>query len=69
MSILAPDGDVVVLTPGGQISRYIYGLDFSATDLRLSLVEAAAQRIGGLVEQVLLVGSALFWLRRSERVG
>ena len=89
---------VVVLTPGGQISRYIYGLDFSATDLRLSLVEAAAQHIGGLVEQVLLVcyhydaingrytplvfdimkaaggatvllvGCALFWLRRSERV-
>ena len=46
---------VVVLTPTGRISRYLYGIDFSATDLRLALVEAAAQRIGSIVDQVLLV--------------
>jgi protein SCO1/2 len=46
---------VVVLTPTGRISRYIYGLDYSANDLRLGLVEAAANRIGSLVDQVLLV--------------
>jgi protein SCO1 len=46
---------VVLVTPQGEISRYIYGLDFAANDLRLGLVEAAANRIGSLVDQVLLV--------------
>lgn len=46
---------ITVLTPGGEVSRYLYGLDFSATDVRLALVEATANRIGSLVEQVLLV--------------
>jgi protein SCO1/2 len=46
---------ITVLTPAGQVSRYLYGLDFSATDLRLALVEAAANRIGSVVDQVLLV--------------
>jgi protein SCO1/2 len=46
---------VVVLTPLGQISRYLYGLDFSANDLRLALVDASAQRIGSLLDRALLV--------------
>jgi protein SCO1/2 len=46
---------VVVLTSAGQISRYLYGLDFSATDLRLALVDAGAQRIGTLLDRALLV--------------
>jgi protein SCO1/2 len=44
-----------VLTPGGQVSRYIYGLDFTPTDLRLALVEAGQQRIGSLVDRALLL--------------
>ena len=46
---------VVVLTPSGAISRYIYGMDFAANDLRLAMVEAAADKIGGVVDQVLLI--------------
>jgi protein SCO1/2 len=46
---------VVVLTPGGRISRYLYGIDFSANDLRLALVDASAQQIGSLVDRALLV--------------
>ena len=46
---------VVVLTPSGQISRYLYGLDYSANDLRLGLVDAAEQRIGSAIDQVLLI--------------
>lgn len=45
---------IIVLTPQGRISRYFYGLDYSPTDLRLSLVEASANKIGSLVDQVLL---------------
>jgi protein SCO1/2 len=46
---------VVVLTPDGHVSRYLYGYDFDATDLRLSLVEASQERIGSLADRALLV--------------
>jgi len=45
---------LVVLTPEGKVSRYLYGLEYSARDLRLALVEASQNKIGSLVEQVLL---------------
>lgn len=45
---------IMVITPGGNISRYFYGVDYSARDLRLGLVEASENRIGNLVDQVLL---------------
>jgi len=37
---------LVVLTPDGKISRYLYGLAIRPRDLRLALVEAAGGRIG-----------------------
>ena len=46
---------VMILTPGGRISRYLYGLDFEPRDLRLSLVEAAERKIGTLGDQVFLL--------------
>ena len=46
---------VAVLTPGGQISRYLFGLDFSANDLRLALVDATAGHLGTLLDRALLV--------------
>ncbi len=45
---------LLVLTPEGRISRYFYGIDFPARDLRLGLVEAADYQIGSAVDQVLL---------------
>ncbi len=44
-----------VLTPKGVLSRYFYGLEHSASDLRLALVESSEERIGSLVDQVLLL--------------
>jgi protein SCO1/2 len=46
---------VIALTPEGRVSRYLYGMDFPATDLRLALVEAGQRRIGTIVDRVLLV--------------
>jgi len=46
---------VVVLTPSGQIARYIYGVEYGPNDLRLALVEAAAGKIGTPVDQFLLL--------------
>ena len=56
-----PDSDryahpaaIAVLTPGGRVARYLFGLEFPPRDLRLALVEASAGRIGSAVDQVLL---------------
>jgi protein SCO1/2 len=45
---------LVVLTPDGRISRYFYGVEFPPKDLRLALVEASNERIGSVVDQILL---------------
>jgi protein SCO1 len=88
---------IMVLTPEGKMSRYLYGVKFKARDLRLALTEAAegkgkftieklllfcyhydpqarsytlfatnVMRGGGLLS-VLILGTVLFRLFRSER--
>lgn len=49
-----PSG-IVVLTPGGHIARYFYGIDYPPRDLRLGLVESSSGRIGTPVDQILLL--------------
>jgi protein SCO1 len=46
---------ITVLTPQGRVSSYLYGIEPPPKDLRLALVEASANRIGSLVDQVLLL--------------
>lgn len=48
-----PSG-LVLLTPQGKISSYLYGLVYKASDLRLALVEASAGKIGTPIDQVML---------------
>ena len=43
-----------VVTPGGKISRYIYGLDIDPKTLRLSLLEASSGKIGSVIDQVVM---------------
>ena len=45
---------IVVLTPEGRIARYFYGVEYPPRHLRLGLIEAADEKIGGLVDQLLL---------------
>jgi protein SCO1/2 len=45
---------IVLLTPGGRLSHYFYGVEFAPRDLRLALVEASNERIGSVVDQLLL---------------
>jgi protein SCO1/2 len=45
---------IILLTPEGRTSRYFYGIDFSPRDLRLGLIEAAAEKIGSPIDQLLL---------------
>jgi protein SCO1/2 len=48
-----PSG-IVVATPDGRLSRYLFGLEYGPRDLRLAMVEASEGRIGTLVDSVLL---------------
>ncbi len=45
---------IVVLTPEGKASRYLYGIDYPDRDLRLALVEASNHKIGSPVDAVML---------------
>jgi len=44
----------MILTPGGRISRYFYGVKYPARDVRYSLIEAAQGRIGTTLDKVFL---------------
>jgi protein SCO1/2 len=46
---------IEVLTPHGVISKYFYGIEFSARDLRLGLIEASEERIGTAIDDFLLL--------------
>jgi protein SCO1/2 len=46
---------VVLLTPDGKVSQYLFGVKFPARTLRLGLVHASDDRIGNLVDQFLLL--------------
>jgi len=45
---------IMVLTPDGTVSRYLYGVKYPARTLRLSLVEASDGRVGSAMDQILL---------------
>jgi protein SCO1/2 len=45
---------IVVLTPEGRIAQYYYGVEFPSNDLRLALVQASENKIGSVVDQILL---------------
>lgn len=45
---------IMLTTPQGKLSQYYYGVDYSARDLRLGLIESSANKIGSPVEQLLL---------------
>lgn len=45
---------IMVATPQGKLSRYFYGIDYPARDLRLGLIESSENKIGSPVDQLLL---------------
>jgi len=45
---------VMILSPDGKISRYLYGIAFRNRDLRLALTEASASRVSLSVNHLLL---------------
>jgi protein SCO1 len=45
---------IMILTPAGRISQYYYGVEYAPKDLRLGLIQASSEKIGNLVDEVLL---------------
>ena len=45
---------IYVATPQGKLARYMYGVEYAPRDLRLGLIEAADNKIGSPVDQLLL---------------
>ena len=45
---------IMVATPEGKLAQYYYGIEYSAKDLRLGLIEASQRKIGTLVDTLLL---------------
>lgn len=44
----------IICTPGGKVSRYLYGIEYDPQTLKLSLMEAAEGKIGSTLDQMLL---------------
>ena len=45
---------IVVATPGGSVSRYLFGIDYGPRDLQLALLDASEGRIGSPLKRALL---------------
>jgi protein SCO1 len=45
---------IVVITPQGKVAQYFYGVTFDPQFLRLALVQSSKDKIGSVVDQILL---------------
>jgi len=68
---------LIILTPEGKVSRYLYGVQYEKKDLRMALLEASSGKIGTIVDRVLLycfhydpkIGSYSFYAFRLMQLG
>jgi protein SCO1/2 len=44
----------MLVTPQGKLAQYYYGIEYAPKDLRLGLIEASQDKIGNLVDAVVL---------------
>jgi protein SCO1/2 len=45
---------IYIATPQGRLARYFYGIEYAPRDLRFGLIEAADNKIGSHIDQMLL---------------
>jgi protein SCO1/2 len=68
---------IIVATPAGKLSRYFFGIDYSARDLKFALIESSSEKIGSLADRLLLycyhydpaTGNYGFMAMRAVRLG
>jgi protein SCO1 len=54
LNLYAHASGFVLLTPAGRISRYFYGVEYPARELKNALTEASASRIGSPISKLVL---------------
>lgn len=67
---------LAVISPKGKITRYLYGIDFKSSDLKLALIEGANGTVGTIIDRILLfcysydpeIGSYSFTITRILKV-
>jgi len=47
-------GGIMIITPDGKVSRYLYGIDYAPKDLKFALMDSGEGNIGNPVEQLYL---------------
>jgi protein SCO1/2 len=47
-------GGVMILTPEGKVSRYLYGIDYAPKDVKFAVMESAQNKVGNVSEQLML---------------
>jgi protein SCO1 len=45
---------IMLLTPEGKVSRYFYGIEYSAKDIQFGIMDASQNKIGSIADQVVL---------------
>lgn len=55
MEQYAHSAGIMVMTPGGKVSKYFFGITYDPQDLRLGLVDASEGKIGSIADQVMLL--------------
>ena len=51
----AHEPGIVIVTPQGRISKYLFGIEFDARTLKYSLIESSEGKVGTLVDQLLML--------------
>ena len=54
MDQFAHSSVIMIATPDGRMSKYLFGIDYQPRDLRLALIQASTHRIGSLSDLILL---------------
>jgi protein SCO1/2 len=47
-------GAIMILTPEGKLSKYLYGVDYAPKDVKLAIMESSENKIGNPVDQLML---------------
>ncbi len=47
-------GGIMIATPEGKLSRYLYGIDYAPKDIKFAIMESAQEKIGNPAEQLAL---------------
>ena len=54
LNLYAHAAGFVLLTPAGRISRYFYGIEYPARELKYALIEASSSKIGSPIDKLVM---------------